>query len=357
MPRWPSWMLLGSTTSARTSTSACRPGPPDAFPRFARAWCATPGRQDGPFDFAAEIVFGTLHTSTHIDALVHVQKDGRIFGGDHDSDVRTDRGFTRHGVETIPPLLTRGLVLDVAALHDTPALPDGYEVGTQDLQGALDRGATRVRRGDVVLVRTGKIRDYHDKAATFHDPAPGVGPDAAIWLYEQGMAALAVDTAGSEATPFPDRERTTHVAMLVERGVHLIENVMLDVVCADGVARGPVRLPAAARHRRHGLMGAPDPRRVTAAASLSELTSALVCSVRVASRGLGRFEASTTDAACAGRAVTVRGTGGDNLAIYHGLAAARPGDILVVALGGSTAGRPLGWPAHPRSAQTPSWPV
>jgi 4-hydroxy-4-methyl-2-oxoglutarate aldolase len=71
-------------------------------------------------------------------------------------------------------------------------------------------------------------------------------------------------------------------------------------------------------------------------AGLGELTSALVGSVSVASRGLGRFEASTLAAACAGAAVTVRGSGGDNLAIYRGLAVARPGDVLVVALGGST---------------------
>jgi 4-hydroxy-4-methyl-2-oxoglutarate aldolase len=70
-------------------------------------------------------------------------------------------------------------------------------------------------------------------------------------------------------------------------------------------------------------------------ANLDELTSALVRSVKVASRGLGRFEASTLAAACAGPAVTVRGSGGDNLAIYRGLSAARPGDVLVVALGGS----------------------
>ncbi len=72
-------------------------------------------------------------------------------------------------------------------------------------------------------------------------------------------------------------------------------------------------------------------------AELSELTSALVRSVDVPSRALGRFEPSALAARCAGPAVTVRGTGGDNLALYHGLAAARPGDVLVVALGGSDA--------------------
>jgi 4-hydroxy-4-methyl-2-oxoglutarate aldolase len=68
-----------------------------------------------------------------------------------------------------------------------------------------------------------------------------------------------------------------------------------------------------------------------------ELTSALVASIELPTRTLGRFEPSWLDARCSGPAVTVRGIGGDNRAIYRGLAAARRGDVLVVALGGSAA--------------------
>jgi kynurenine formamidase len=222
-------------------------GPPDAFPRFARAFCATPGRQAAAFDYAAEVIFSTLHTSTHIDALVHVQRDGRIFGGALDSEVRGDRGFSQHGVETIPPILGRGVVLDVAGGH---VLDDGYEITVADLESTLARSAVSLRDGDVVLVRTGKIRDFHAEPDRFHEHAPGVGPDAAIWLHEHGMAVLGVDTAGTEPAPIPDPDRTTHFEMLVARGVHLIENVNLDEVCAAGVTEGlfvclPLRITGA----------------------------------------------------------------------------------------------------------------
>jgi kynurenine formamidase len=225
-------------------------GPPEAFPRFARAFCATPGRQGAPFDYAAEVIFSTLHTSTHIDAFVHVQRDGRIFGGASDAEVRGDRAFTQHGAETIQPILCRGVVLDVAAALGRDALEDGYEITAGDIEAALERAGTPLRAGDAVLVRTGKIRDFHTKPDTFHEHAPGVGPDAAIWLHERGMAVLGVDTSGTEPAPIPDLERTTHVAMLVERGVHLIENVMLDAVCAAGVTEGlfvclPLRITGA----------------------------------------------------------------------------------------------------------------
>jgi kynurenine formamidase len=223
-------------------------GPPEAFPRFARSFCATPGRQNGAFDYAAEAIFATLHTSSHIDAFVHVQRDGRIFGGALDTEVRGDRGFSQHGVETIPPILGRGVVLDVAG--ERGALADGYEITVADVEATLARSAVTLLDGDIVLVRTGKIRDFHRDPDRFHEHAPGVGRDAAIWLHERGMAVLGVDTSGTEPAPIADPERTTHVAMLVERGVHLIENVNLDEVCAAGVTEGlfvclPLRITGA----------------------------------------------------------------------------------------------------------------
>lgn len=225
-------------------------GPPDAFPRFARAFCATGARQAAPFSFAAEVIFAPQHTSTHIDAFVHVQRDGRIYGGAAEADIRTDRAFTQHGVDTIPPILTRGVVIDVAAVHGVDALADGYEIVVDDCRRALERAGVGVRAGDAVLVRTGKVRDFHRRADSFHEHAPGLGRDAAVWLHEQGMAVAAIDTAGTEPAPIRDPERTTHVAMLVERGVHLIENVDLDALGADGVGEGlfvclPLRITGA----------------------------------------------------------------------------------------------------------------
>jgi kynurenine formamidase len=83
----------------------------------------------------------------------------------------------------------------------------------------------------------GKIQDFGDEAA-FQVAEPGVGRDAAIWLYEQGMAVLGTDTTGTEPLPFKDAALTTHWAMLVERGVHLIENLFLEDVAAAGVKEG-----------------------------------------------------------------------------------------------------------------------
>jgi kynurenine formamidase len=138
----------------------------------------------------------------------------------------------------VPPILTRGLVLDVAGMHGVPALPDGYEITTREIQAALEYAGQEIRPGDAVCVRTGKVREYYTDAAAYQRSQPGVGPDTAIWMYEAGMTVLGTDTTGTEALPFPDENRTTHRVMLVERGVHLIENLYLDEVAGAGVTEG-----------------------------------------------------------------------------------------------------------------------
>lgn len=215
-------------------------GPPESFPPFSRSFCATASGAvgDPPFDFAAEVVHGVLHTSTHIDAFVHVQRDGRIYGGAQEGETRTDRGFTQHGAETIPPIVGRGIVLDIAGAKGVEVLDDGYEVTPADLADALRVAGLTLAAGDVVLVRTGKLRDFWAKPDQFHVAQPGVGAVAAEWLFERGMAVLGTDTSGTEPAPIDDPDRTTHVSMLVERGVHLIENVALDEVARDGITSG-----------------------------------------------------------------------------------------------------------------------
>lgn len=228
-------------------------GVPGDFVPFSLTWRTTPegcARAGHAHQFAAEAITGTLHVSTHIDGLAHIAAEGRIFGGHDVTEVRSDRGFTVCGMEQVPPILTRGLVLDIAGLHGVAALPDGYEVTTEDVQAALRDAGLVIRAGDAVCVRTGKVREYYADAAAYQRSQPGVGADAAIWMYEAGMAVLGTDTTGTEPLPFLDEHRTTHRVMLADRGVHLIENLYLNEAAGAGAAEGlfvclPLRITGA----------------------------------------------------------------------------------------------------------------
>jgi len=210
-----------------------------AFARFHLAFTQTPEGTgaSSPFQYCAEVVSGALHVGTHMDAFVHIQAENRIYGGHLARDSRDDAGWRRYGMETVPPILGRAVVLDVAALHDTDRLPDGFEITILDLEHALRAAKQEIRSGDVVLVRTGKIQQFSDPAA-FQAAEPGFGRDAAVWLHDRGMAVLGTDTTGTEPLPFADPAATTHRAMLVDRGVHLIENLQLEEVGADRVGGG-----------------------------------------------------------------------------------------------------------------------
>lgn len=209
------------------------------FVRFAMSFTHTPEGTGAcsPFQYSVESVFGALHIGTHIDSFIHIQNQGRIYGGHSASDSRGDRGWTRHGAETIPPILGRAICLDIPGLKGLGRLPDRYEVTVDDLKRELARASLEIRSGDIVMVRTGKIQDFGDEAA-FQAAEPGVGRTAALWLYECGMAVLGTDTTGTEPLPFDDPALTTHAAMLVEKGVHLIENLNLEDVARDGVREG-----------------------------------------------------------------------------------------------------------------------
>lgn len=209
------------------------------FVRFAMAFTHTPESTGAasPFQYSVESVFGALHISTHIDSFVHIQKDGKIFGGHPASEARNDRGWTRHGAETVPPILGRAICLDIPRLKGLERLPDGYEITVDDLKQELARTGLEIRNGDIVLVRTGKILDFGNEAA-FQAGEPGVGRAAALWLYEAGMSVLGTDTTGTEPLPFDDPAVTTHAAMLVESGVHLIENLFLEDIGREEIHEG-----------------------------------------------------------------------------------------------------------------------
>lgn len=209
------------------------------FAPFSLAFTHTPEgtAARSPFEFSAEVITGTPHAGTHIDALVHVQANGRIYGGHRVSEVLDEKGWKEHGMETVPPILGRGIVFDVAAVHGCERLPDGHEIGIDELESALRASKQSVKAGDIVLVRTGKIQQFNDPTA-FGAGQPGVGRAAAIWLYESGMAVLGTDTASTEPVPFINPALSTHRAMLVDSGVHLIENLNLEELIRDGVTEG-----------------------------------------------------------------------------------------------------------------------
>lgn len=194
-------------------------------------------RMNSKVSYTGDAISMYTHMGTHIDALNHFGLDGKIWNGFTPERHLGDKGWKKTGAETIPPIIARGVLIDVAAYKGQDTLSNNYRVNSTDLKGALARQNTTLAKGDVVLIRTGQARHYHDAGKYLHD-YPGINLDAVKWLVEdQGVMLLGADNLSLEAFP-PEREDNwvpVHTYLLAERGVMFIEQMFLEDLARDQV--------------------------------------------------------------------------------------------------------------------------
>jgi kynurenine formamidase len=186
-----------------------------------------------------EVIVTGGHTGTHIDALAHVSHDGLLHGGVDAAEAQRGGKHTAHGAETIPPMVTRGVFLDVAAVHGVDVLDGGYGVTVEDLQRAAERAGAEPGPGDVAVVRTGWGRLFADAPAYVgkETGVPGMTVEGAHWLAERGIVATGSDTTAYEQIPAGVGHRVlpVHRVLLVEQGIHIVEHLALEDAAAAGL--------------------------------------------------------------------------------------------------------------------------
>jgi len=197
-------------------------------------------RSDGG-SAANEMIVTGGHVGTHVDALSHVSHDGRLHGDVDAAEAQRGGRFSELGAEHTPAMLTRGVLLDVAAVHGVDVLPAGYGVTADDLRAAADKAGVEVRQGDVALVRTGWARHFDDPETYLGqaDGVPGPTTEAAQWLVESGVVTTGADTTAYEQVK-PGAGHSVlpvHRVLLVEAGVHIIEHLDLEQAAAEGLTQ------------------------------------------------------------------------------------------------------------------------
>lgn len=179
----------------------------------------------------------TAHVGTHIDALGHVSKGDKLYNDLDAADVLTDWGLSKLGIEHTPPMITRGILLDVAGYDGGEHLGPGRAVTPEDLQRACEEARLTVEPGDIALIRTGWGRYFAVDNTKYLAGSPGIDVPAARWLTERGVTAIGSDNMALEVLPNPDHTKglPVHQHCLAEAGVHIIENLALDELAADKV--------------------------------------------------------------------------------------------------------------------------
>lgn len=177
--------------------------------------------------------------ATHVDCLSHVAYDGMIWNGFPASSISPATGASRCGAETMVPVVTRGVVVDLGRLRGHEALDEidpGYAVTGDDLDEAYDAAGLRPEPGDVVLLRTGDVRhlkagarDRYTLGDQFRFPGPSL--HSVEWVRRHDLAGLVTDTYAYEAfpPPAPDWSDTLCVHMLHLRDIGLLQGQSWDL--------------------------------------------------------------------------------------------------------------------------------
>jgi kynurenine formamidase len=172
------------------------------------------------------------HVGTHIDALGHVSHQGLLFGGQA-AVVDDSGGFSRHGVHMIPPMVRRGVLLDVPPTLGREVCEAAYLITPDDLDAAVRQQGIEIRAADIVLIRTGWGRRFAQGAEEYLGVAtgvPGIGEAGARWLVDRHVHAVGSDTIAFEHLSPGGGHRLlpVHRMLLVDAGTYIIEALSLE---------------------------------------------------------------------------------------------------------------------------------
>ena len=176
---------------------------------------------------ASALLVMAEHSGTHIDAFCHQAENLCMYGGvEVNAQVQTPEGFTELGTDTIPPLFSRGVLLDCADA--------GHAIGADDLERAAE--GLELMGGDVILVRTGAGALWDDPEAFL--AAGGIDASGSRWCAERHPVAVGADNVAWDVPGAVDPELGSlpgHVVLLVRSGIYIIEALNLEQLAAEGI--------------------------------------------------------------------------------------------------------------------------
>jgi len=200
-----------------------------------------------------ELVSGELgQVGTQFDGLGHLGIGDLFYNGNNRTEFAQPEGLTKLGIENVGPIMTRGVLIDVARLKGKAQLESNYEITAADLQAALKSESIEIRPGDVVLVHTGWGSLWMKDNATYSKTSPGIGVAAAQFLADKEVTVVGADNWGVEVNPNPDASlgAPVHQLLLARNGIYLHENLNTEELARDAVYEfayifAPLRLKGA----------------------------------------------------------------------------------------------------------------
>jgi len=188
-----------------------------------------------------------MGVGSQLDGLGHIGIDHVYYNGNHVKDFFSPGGVKKLGTQDIPPIVARGIVLDIVAVfkekdpsqvitvNGLEMLKGGTAINQPEIDGALMRQGIDLKSGDVVLLHTGYMEMAEEDKALYMKTIPGLGMDGALYLSSFDPVAVGADTFGLEVIPFENKDNAfeVHLELIPKRGIYILENMVTRQLVAD----------------------------------------------------------------------------------------------------------------------------
>ena len=225
---------LGITIDATTPAFA---------PRSLSLQIVQPGQQESArpnagMTYNDDVFQGWFGIGSQLDGLGHLGFDGMYYNCNHARDFAHISGLTKLSTDKVPPMVARGIVLDVAAHYGVAHLDAGQHFSVADVKAIAKRQRTPIKEGDVVLFHTGWTDAKLDSdPEAWVSGEPGQSEEVAQYLADKNVIAVGADTWGLDVVPAQVAERPFqgHVILLKEHGIYILETMNTGPLVRDGV--------------------------------------------------------------------------------------------------------------------------
>lgn len=164
---------------------------------------------------------------SQIDGLGHMGINHVYYNGNRAQDFVATTGLTKLSIDKLPPIVSRGVMLDIAKLMSKDILPEGTAFNSKEIKAAAKAQGVGIESGDVVLFHTGWLNVAETNKERFMAGEPGLGVDGAKYLASLGVVAVGADSWALEVLPSEDPSLVfpVHPELLAKNGVYILENM------------------------------------------------------------------------------------------------------------------------------------
>ena len=201
-------------------------------PRSVKITVVQPGQAGNPglgpnsATYNDDLITGWVGVGSQMDGLGHLGIGHVYYNGNKVADFGDATGLKKLSIDKVPPLVTRGVLLDMAAYYKTDIVKEGTAFNVKEIEEAAKAQGVEIRQGDVVLFHTGWLGLIGKDDKRYNAGEPGLGVEGAKYLTGKGVVAVGADTWGVEVVPFESKNLfEVHQILLAMNGTYILENM------------------------------------------------------------------------------------------------------------------------------------